>query len=125
MEILHIPATPTTPLISFNSETGVFEISGKSTHENPVVFYEPVIQWLHDYSKMANNHTSLLINLMYFNTSSSKCLLDVFRKMKQIKQIGGNVVIKWQYEPGDEDMQEAGADYAAILELPFEFIEQA
>lgn len=124
MEILHIPASISTPLIRFNGHTGEFEISGKSTHENPVVFYEPIIQWLHDYSKNASENTSLLVNLMYFNTSSSKCLLDVFRKLKQISQTGGNVVIKWQYEPGDEDMHEAGTDYAAILKMPFEFIEQ-
>ena len=124
MDILNIPATKSTPLINFNAANGEFEISGKSTHENPVVFYEPILQWLHDYSKNANNHTTLLINLEYFNTSSSKCLLDIFRKMKQMTLIGNTVLIKWQYEKGDEDMHEAGTDYAEIIDLPFEFIEK-
>lgn len=124
MEILNLPATKSTPLINFNATTGDFEISGKSTHENPVVFYEPVLQWLNDYSKIANNHTTLLINLEYFNTSSSKCLLDIFRRMKQISIAGKSVTIKWQYETGDEDMHEAGTDYASILEIPFDFVEK-
>ena len=31
--------------------------------------------------------------------------------------------VKWYYEEDDEDMLEAGEDYEAIIDLPFEMIE--
>lgn len=123
MENLHLSATKSTPLINFNSNTGVLEITGRSTHENPVVFYEPLIQWMHDYVKLPATQTTLIVNLEYFNTTSSKCLLDLFKKVKHINQTGNSATIKWLYHPDDEDMKEAGEDYETILELPFQFVE--
>ena len=57
----------------------------------------------------------------YFNTSSSKCILDVFKKLESIAD--SEVSIKWFYEEDDEDMLEAGEDYEAIIDLKFEMIE--
>ena len=31
--------------------------------------------------------------------------------------------VKWYYEEDDEEMLEAGEDYEAIIDLPFEMIE--
>jgi hypothetical protein len=124
MENIYLPGTKSTPLINFNSSTGVFEITGRSIHENPVLFYQPLLEWLQNYSKVCAPHTTLLVNLEYFNTTSSKCLLDIFKEIKQIALSTGNTIsIKWQYHPDDEDLKEAGEDYQNILEIPFEFIE--
>ena len=57
----------------------------------------------------------------YFNTSSSKCILDVFKKLESISD--SSVSVKWYYEEDDEDMLEAGEDYEAIIDLSFEMIE--
>jgi hypothetical protein len=59
----------------------------------------------------------------YFNTSSSKCLFDLFRKLSLIDQTGRNVVINWHYESWDEDMLESGEDYKDLLSLEFNLIE--
>ena len=61
------------------------------------------------------------VQLEYFNTSSSKCILDVFKKLESVT--GSEVSVKWYYEEDDEDMLEAGEDYEAIIDLPFEMIE--
>ena len=61
------------------------------------------------------------MQLEYFNTSSSKCILDVFKKLESLA--GTEVSVKWYYEEDDEDMLEAGEDYEAIIDLPFEMIE--
>ena len=61
------------------------------------------------------------VQLEYFNTSSSKCILDVFKKLETLS--GTEVSVKWYYEEDDEDMLEAGEDYEAIIDLPFEMIE--
>ncbi len=63
------------------------------------------------------------IQLEYFNTSSSKCILDVFKKLEKINSGGSTVIINWHYEEDDEDMLEAGEDYEAIINVPFKMIE--
>ena len=68
-----------------------------------------------------NSATVLNVQLEYFNTSSSKCILDVFKKLESVS--GSEVSVKWYYEEDDEDMLEAGEDYEAIIDLPFEMIE--
>ncbi|MEM7298694.1 MAG: SiaC family regulatory phosphoprotein, partial [Bacteroidota bacterium] len=59
----------------------------------------------------------------YFNTSSSKCIYDILKEIKFLKERGKNVRVRWYYEQYDEDMMEAGEDYSDLLDLPFAFIE--
>ena len=63
------------------------------------------------------------IQLEYFNTSSSKCILDVFKKLEAIYKSGNEVLINWFYEEDDEDMLEAGEDYQSIIKIPFKMVE--
>ena len=63
------------------------------------------------------------IKLEYFNTSSSKCILDVLKKLEGIHKSGSEVIINWHFEEDDEDMEEAGEDYQAIIQVPFNMIE--
>jgi hypothetical protein len=113
-----------TPMVNFDGGTGVLEISGKSIPENSLGFYQPLFSWLDSYGQEPVAKTEVKIILEYFNTSSSKCLLDIFRKVESIKKAGkSDVVVLWHYEAGDEDMQEAGEDYQSLTGLPFTFIE--
>ena len=123
METLYLPATKISPEITLNPDTGLQSLKGRSTHENPVVFYEPIIQWLHEYSKQPAPQTTLHIYVDYFNTASSKCLLDILKKAQDISQTGNSLSVKWEYETGDDAMHEAGQDYSEILKFPFQFIE--
>ena len=59
----------------------------------------------------------------YFNTSSSKCLFDVFKRLSKIEDSGKTITINWYYEEGDDDMMEAGEDYSDLLDLDFNFRE--
>ena len=63
------------------------------------------------------------IRLEYFNTSSSKCILDVFKKLEVIHKAKNEVEVNWYYEEDDEDMLEAGEDYESIIRVPFKMIE--
>ncbi|MBR2886883.1 MAG: SiaC family regulatory phosphoprotein, partial [Bacteroidales bacterium] len=58
--------------------------------------------------------------LEYFNTASSKLLLDVLLKLEDMYDAGHDVLVKWHYPDDDEDMEEAGEEYADIVEVPFE-----
>jgi len=123
MEKISIEGTPKTPTITFDTAKGFLEIKGRSIPENSIEFYKPLVDWLEKYSGKPQSTTSVNIQLEYFNTSSSKCILDVFKKLEAINKGGSAVTINWYYEEDDEDMQEAGEEYSEIVELPFTFIE--
>ncbi len=123
MEPLIIEESIKTPNITFDSGSGVLEIRGKSIPENSLEFYKPVFDWLDKYVSTPAKSTEIRVQLEYFNTSSSKCLLDLFRKLEATAVSGNSKVkVSWYYEADDEDMMEAGDDYQALVKIPFELI---
>ncbi len=123
MENISIKATPKTPTVDFSAESGKVEIKGRSIPENSIEFYKPLVDWLDAYAADPKEQTEVNIQLEYFNTSSSKCILDVFKKLEAIHKDGHDVKINWFFEEDDEDMLEAGEDYQSIIKIPFKMIE--
>jgi hypothetical protein len=124
MEPISIEGTPKTPSVKFDANEGVVEIKGRSIPENSIEFYKPLIEWLDEYANEPKPLTKVNVQLEYFNTSSSKCILDVFKKLEAIHKGQKNeVIINWYYEEDDEDMLEAGEDYESIIRVPFKMIE--
>ena len=123
MESISIEGTTKTPTVKLNPETGVVEIKGRSIPENSIEFYRPIIEWLDEYAKNPHKKTTVNVQLEYFNTSSSKCILDIFKKLESLKKARNEVVINWYYEEDDEDMLESGEDYESIIRVPFKMIE--
>ena len=123
MEKINIESTPKTPSISFDFEKGFLEIKGRSIPENSIEFYKPIVESLEKYGSKPQGTTTVNIQLEYFNTSSSKCILDVFKKLESIHKGGNQLEINWYYEQDDEDMLEAGEDYQAIINVPFKMIQ--
>ena len=115
-------ATARTPTINFDFSTGVLEIKGRSIPENALEFYQPLIDALEKYSGSIQPTTIATIGLEYFNTSSAKRILDVFKKLEEIKKAGSAVSINWFYEDDDEDMLEAAHDYEALVNIPFTMV---
>jgi hypothetical protein len=124
LEPISIEGSAKTPSVKFDAEKGVIEIKGRSIPENSIEFYKPLVDWLEGYSNEALDLTRVNVQLEYFNTSSSKCILDVFKKLESIHKSGDKeVIINWYYEEDDEDMLEAGEDYESIIRVPFKMIE--
>jgi hypothetical protein len=122
MEKYSIEGTPKTPSIHFDLNGGILEVKGRSIPENSIEFYKPLVDALDKYAASAKPATTVNVQLEYFNTSSSKCILDVFKKLESINKSGSAVTINWHYEEDDEDMLEAGEDYQAIINVPFKMI---
>ena len=115
--------TPKTPLINFDPASGMFELKGKSVPENSVIYYKSLFDWVDTYIQNPAQSTTLNIQLDYFNTSSAKCIVDLFKKIELIKKNGkGEALINWKYDEADEDMLEAGEDYKSIIKIPFNLI---
>jgi hypothetical protein len=117
MKPLFIPGTATTPTVTLDAEKGIFEISGRSVADNPVEVYLPVIQWLTGYARDPRSSTLFVFKLEYFNTASSKVLLDTIQALFFIR----NAKVLWYYQEDDEDMKEAGEEFFELVNIPFEF----
>lgn len=122
MEALFIKPTNDTPTIILDKEKNHFEISGKSLPEDVNSFYEPVFKWLEEYFTDPNPKTSLLFNLDYLNTASSKSLLSLFLILENAVAAGRDVEVVWEYVVDDEDMYDVGEEYSEIIKVPFRIV---
>jgi hypothetical protein len=120
METIKIQGTEDTPKIILDAENEIMEISGRSLPEDVSSFYEPVLNWLNEYAENPNKKTVFNFKLTYFNTASSKLLLDILMKLEEMHEKGQDVLIRWHFPEDDEDMAEAGEEYADIVDVPFE-----
>ncbi len=117
MEILHLEGAEDTPKIILDKNNGIFEISGRSLPEDCAEFYQPILDWIGEYAEDANGDTNFVFKLEYFNTASSKLILDILSKLEDIP----NISISWYFHEDDEDMEEAGEEFSELVEIPFEF----
>ena len=122
MDALRIEQTDDSPSVVLDRENNQFEIAGKSLPEDVVDFYQPVLDWLDQYRNEPNAKTEFNIKLIYFNTASSKLILDILMVLEEMVEEGQEVVIKWLSLDSDEDMQEAGREYEEMIDVPFEHI---
>ena len=75
MENLHIEATKYTPEIKLDVENFTISIWGKSYPENTFEFYKPLLGWIDDFFKNPQENFTLNMEIIYFNSSSSKLFL--------------------------------------------------
>lgn len=120
MEPLKIEQTDDSPFVELDREKDRFEISGKSLPEDVVEFFKPVLNWLQAYKTDPNPKTGFDFRLIYFNTASSKLILDILMIFEEMAEEGHDVTIRWHALKTDEDMQEAGREYEEMVDVPFE-----
>ena len=119
----YIEASKETPLVSLNSEKGVFLIDGNCVSENPDEFFNNISNWIENYSKNPYKTTTLTINLGEINISSSKFLLNIIYQLESLDKSGFQVKIRWVYKNGEDGNYELGKDYSEMASVPFDFIE--
>jgi len=116
MENLSIEETKYTPKISMNAATGVIEMTGKSYPENTFEFYAPVMSWLDEYfSEKAADITVVNMEIIYFNSSSSKLFFDFFDVLDEAKD-DNKIEVNWIYDEDNESAEEAGEDFIEDFE---------
>jgi len=125
MQDLLIEATKYTPYIHFQAEAHRLELSGESYPEDTISFYRPVFEWLETYLKTyPEDALSVVMQISYFNSSSSKALFDLFDMLDQSAADGKAVKVEWRYQADDDIALEYGEDFQMDLEsLGFELIE--
>jgi len=123
MKAIRIEEVGYTPGVVLDARKGIFEITGKACPEDAIEFYQPIIDWLEAYKQEPNKETIFEFKLSYYNTASSKVLLNIMQRLEDIRKTGADVKIKWFYYEDDEELQNAGEDFAEMIKVPFELIE--
>ncbi|NJM15154.1 MAG: DUF1987 domain-containing protein [Bacteroidales bacterium] len=120
--IKEIQDSPFFPKVDFNADTGVCEISGESYMEETFKFYSPLLDWLKEFFSSGNE---LMFNfkLTYFNTSSSRLILDILDLLKKHKDKGNTVIVNWYYDPEDPDMEDEVEDFKIESRMDINLIE--
>ena len=119
MSDFRLEGTSRTPAVEFSLDPMCMTLSGRSIPENSIEFFQPLLDWVDTHCQVQGKSLEVNIRLEYFNTSSSKCLMDLLRRV-EASEVDARV--NWYYEAEDEDMLEAGEDYDAIIELPFRLV---
>ena len=130
MEKLIIEPTANSPRIVLDSESRNFEFTGESRPENVRKFYLPILEWLEAYTaeqeKLQDDERTFGLlcqfNFEYFNSTSAKYILDIFKSLNAISALDIELEIKWLYEEDDEDMLEVGQEMSRMSKLSFEYI---
>jgi hypothetical protein len=124
MDKLIIEPTLNSPRVVLDPAENRFEFSGESRPENVRSFYLPVLEWLESFSGTASGTYSFVFDFEYFNSTSAKYILDVFKILHGIQERGSQVQVKWHYEEDDEDMYEVGLEMSRMSGLDFEYVKE-
>ncbi len=123
MPRLQLTRTEKTPDIHFDTEAGLFEMKGCSIHENAEAFFRPLLDLVEAYASRPEAVTLVRLDLDYFNSSSSKYILDLLRQIDVACGAGlTKATVEWHYAQDDLDMLEAGQDYEELLDMPVSFV---
>ena len=115
---MKIEARKHTPAVELDPE-GVIKLEGRSIMDDPLVFYNPIIEWI---SNCNSKTFTIEMRLEYMNTSSYKMMLMLFKSIKKHYN-STNILIKWYYDSDDEDMLDLGKDIESLINVPVDFYE--
>jgi hypothetical protein len=113
---IHISATQRTPEVVFDPTQRTVLIRGESYPEDPFEFYAQPLDAI--YSFLGGRHDGQIVfefDLVYFNSSSAKVLIDLFCRIEMSAQEGNQIFVRWLCEQDDDNMQELGTEFAQEL----------
>lgn len=118
MNKLIIKPTKISPYICFDPEEQKYEISGQSFPEDPKELFAPIFQWLNNEISNIKHPIIIKFHTEYFNSSSNRLLLKLFRILEMHAQLGKNIHVIWCYS--DEDGENDGVIFQRLVNLSFE-----
>lgn len=98
---------------------GSIFIMGSSIPDDPGDFYAPVIDRISEYAMEYSGKTSVDLGFEYINTTSTKWIFLILRKLSELKNVAEDMSVTWYYELGDEDMSELGFILRSLVDCPF------
>jgi len=114
MDRLVIEQTESTLGVDFDPREGLLAMRGESYPENAFKFFTPVLDWLENYlaGLTRGARVNVEMDIVYFNSSSSKALMNVFDYLEAAARGGVNVAVTWRYHEENEIAQDCGEEFA-------------
>jgi hypothetical protein len=109
MQNIMIEETKYTPAISLDV-SGTISMRGKSYPENTFEFYTPIMKWVEEYLEEDGKKLVVNMEIVYFNSSSSKLFFDFFDLLEENKD-KHTIEVNWIYDEANESAKEAGEDF--------------
>jgi hypothetical protein len=109
--IKEVVDSPYYPSVNFDATSGVCELSGESYMEEAFKFFSPLLDWLKKFTKEGSKKITFNFKLTYFNTSSSRLILDILDIMREYKERDGEIEVNWYYDSQDPDMEDEVEDF--------------
>jgi hypothetical protein len=117
MDNIVIPASERSPDVELNFSTGKMKLRGESYPEDVAAFYGPVMAALNKYlGGLTDADVCFDIELVYFNSSSAKALMNLLLLLEKAGAAGNRIVVNWHFSSDDDTMQEFGEDFSEDLE---------
>lgn len=98
------------PGIEFYDD-GNLLLKGRSNPEDPNKLFAPLFDFVR---QLEVPQVKFDVKLKYFNTASSKMLMQLFNHLEDNEKIG-DIQVNWYYEEGDEDSRESAEMYEESL----------
>lgn len=121
MNSINIIGTDLTPSVVLSKEENTFLIQGRAVPMDGEAFFKPILDWMENYAENPLPTTVFTFEMEFMNLSSSKMLLFILYKLKEIRDNGYDVMVNWQHLADDCDMIEVGEDYEFMVDIPFKF----
>ena len=116
MDPINIAQTARTPRVEFDFQGKKFIIAGESYPEDVSSFYGPLLEKFTTFlNGSADAQISFRFELIYFNSSTAKILMELFEALEEAAGNGNHVVITWAHEAGDDNIKELGEEFAEEL----------
>jgi len=113
--------TESTPAVDFDYSSKVLSIKGVCSPENPIAFFEEIFTHINEF-KQQNSELLVEFTFDYFNTGSSKCILNLLFKIKSKTGKDFNCKINWFVLGDDEEMRESGELFEELSGLKFNYL---
>src|SRR6056297_3808261 len=121
-DVVDISASERTPKIYFNKNQGTIKLSERAMPENARLFFGPLLEWIEKYVQTPKDKTYIHLDLEYFNSSTSKLIIQMLNPLKEIEKKGKELIIEWYYMEEDDDILDSGKTFEELSGLKFKYI---
>jgi len=108
--------TFSTPYVIVDEEKGYMKMEGQCFHENIVLLFKEINDWLDVYLKTDFGLFTFDCNIEYLNSSTLKLLNVLLLKLDEHSSDDNKVIVNWITVEYDEIMIECGEDYEEEME---------
>ncbi len=123
--MIELKRTSSTPYVLFDENKSYMMFKGESFPENVTAFYGDILAKLKEHLESSISVFVFDCELVYFNSSSSKLLMNMMGLMDDAAQKGKDITVNWITTADNEIITECGEEFAEdFTNFTFNIIEK-